>query len=103
MTYMYNGTVSVPQNKLPLFLKTAEALKIKGIVNTGSPDDSAVSDISTSPLVSPGANVSSPGPGTFGLLPAQVQELLNIPLLNQHPAGDLRHAVNSYCENTGCP
>ena len=31
MTYMYHGTVSVPHNKLPLFLKTAEALKIKGM------------------------------------------------------------------------
>ena len=32
---MYHGTVSVPHNKLQTFLKTAEALKIKGIVDTG--------------------------------------------------------------------
>ena len=83
MTYMYNGTVSVPHNKLQLFLKTAEALKIKGIVDTGSSDDSAVSDTSVSPLVSPGNQAPS------SLLPAQVQELLSIPLLHQHPAGDL--------------
>ena len=53
MTYMYNGTVSVPHNKLQTFLKTAEALKIKGIVDTGTSDDSAVSDTSMFPLVSP--------------------------------------------------
>merc|ERR1712197_316958 len=41
---MYNGTVSVPHNKLQTFLKTAEALKIKGIVDTGPCDDSAGSD-----------------------------------------------------------
>ena len=34
MTYMYHGTVSVPQNRLQSFLQTAEALKIKGIVDT---------------------------------------------------------------------
>jgi len=33
MTYMYHGTVSVHHNKLQVFLKTAEALKIKGIVD----------------------------------------------------------------------
>merc|ERR1719187_810726 len=33
MTYMYHGTVSVPHNKLQVFLKSAEALKIKGIVD----------------------------------------------------------------------
>lgn len=86
MTYMYNGTVSVPHNKLQTFLKTAEALKVKGIVDTGASDDSAVSDTSVSPLVSPG-HLSAP---PASLLPAQVQELLSIPLLNhQHPAGDL--------------
>ena len=76
MTYMYHGTVSVPHNKLQLFLKTAEALKIKGIVDTAC--DSA-SD--TSSLLSP---------------PHQVQDLLNIPQplpllppVHQHPAGDL--------------
>ena len=36
MTYMYHGTVSVPQNRLQSFLQTAEALKIKGIVDTSS-------------------------------------------------------------------
>ena len=36
MTYMYHGTVSVPHNKLPLFLKTAEALKIKGMSRLSS-------------------------------------------------------------------
>ena len=81
MTYMYNGTVSVPHNKLQTFLKTAEALKIKGIVDTGTSDDSAVSDTSMSPLVSPG-----PGP----LLPPQVQELLGMShTAHAHPAGDL--------------
>ena len=81
MTYMYNGTVSVPHNKLQTFLKTAEALKIKGIVDTGTSDDSAVSDTSVSPLVSPG-----PGP----LLPPQVQELLGMShSAHAHPAGDL--------------
>ena len=81
MTYMYNGTVSVPHNKLQTFLKTAEALKIKGIVDTGTSDDSAVSDTSVSPLVSPG-----PGP----LLPPQVQELLGMSqTAHAHPAGDL--------------
>ena len=81
MTYMYNGTVSVPHNKLQTFLKTAEALKIKGIVDTGTSDDSAVSDTSVSPLV-------SPGPGS--LLPAQVQELLSLGhSAHAHPAGDL--------------
>ena len=113
MTYMYNGTVSVPHNKLNTFLKTAEALKIKGIVETGTSDDSAVSDTSVSPQVSP-SHLSSPA----SLLPAQVilisdwliqyythlwlvdttfyslligwqvQELLSIPLLNKHPAGN---------------
>ena len=67
MTYMYNGTVSVPHNKLNTFLKTAEALKIKGIVETGTSDDSAVSDTSVSPQVSP-SHLSSPA----SLLPAQV-------------------------------
>ena len=80
MTYMYNGTVSVPHNKLQTFLKTAEALKIKGIVDTGPCDDSAGSDSgSASPAPAP-----APAPA---LLPAQVQELLSVPLL--HPAGDL--------------
>ena len=36
VTYMYHGTVSVPQNRLQSFLQTAEALKIKGIVDTSS-------------------------------------------------------------------
>ena len=86
MTYMYNGTVSVPHNKLQTFLKTAEALKVKGIVDTAASDDSAVSDTSVSPMVSPG-HLSAP---PASLLPAQVQELLSIPLLGgQHPAGDL--------------
>ena len=81
MTYMYNGTVSVPHNKLQTFLKTAEALKIKGIVDTGTSDDSAVSDTSVSPLVSP---------GTGPLLPPQVQELLGMSqTAHAHPAGDL--------------
>lgn len=80
MTYMYHGTVSVPHNKLQLFLKTAEALKIKGIVDTTCDSSS-----DSSSLVSP---------------PHQVQEqLLTIPqpppLLPtvhsavHHPAGDL--------------
>ena len=78
MTYMYNGTVSVPHNKLQTFLKTAEALKIKGIVDTGPCDDSAGSD----------SGSASPAPAPApALLPAQVQELLSVPLL--HPAGDL--------------
>jgi hypothetical protein len=34
VTYMYHGTVSVPHNRLQSFLRTAEALKIKGIVDT---------------------------------------------------------------------
>ena len=39
VTYMYHGTVSVPQNRLQSFLQTAEALKIKGIVDTSSNDE----------------------------------------------------------------
>ena len=81
MTYMYHGTVSVPHNKLQLFLKTAEALKIKGIVDTTCDSGS-----DTSSLLSP--------PHQPGILP--VQELLTIPQplpllppVHQHPAGDL--------------
>ena len=53
MTYMYHGTVSVPHNKLPLFLKTAEALKIKGIVDTTSDSGSDTSSL-LSPSHQPG-------------------------------------------------
>ena len=60
MTYMYNGTVSVPHNKLQTFLKTAEALKVKGIVDTAASDDSAVSDTSVSPMVSPDFLITRP-------------------------------------------
>ena len=93
MTYMYNGTVSVPHNKLQTFLKTAEALKIKGIVDTGSSDDSAVSDTSVSSLVSPS---NSTAPVSLWLANIFVHNVLNIivgqfvaspsPGASQHPA-----------------
>ena len=47
VTYMYHGTVSVPQNRLQSFLQTAEALKIKGIVDTSSNDEN---DLPSEPL-----------------------------------------------------
>ena len=75
MTYMYHGTVSVPHNKLPLFLKTAEALKIKGIVDTTSDSGSE-----TSSLLSP-----SHQPGLLTI----PQPLPLLPPVHQHPAGDL--------------
>merc|ERR1719187_2919000 len=43
VTYVYHGTVSVPQHKLQTFLQTAEALKIKGIVDTSSNNSSTTS------------------------------------------------------------
>jgi len=94
MTYMYHGTVSVPQNKLQMFLNTAEALKIKGIVDTNSPQESATPSECSS-ILSPPHQVpvgASQGP----VVPVQVQDLLTIPqplslvpAVHQHPAGDL--------------
>ena len=78
MTYMYHGTVSVPHNKLPLFLKTAEALKIKGIVDTTCDSGSDSSSSLLSPSHQPGL-LTIPQP-----LPPQLA-----PPGHQHPAGDL--------------
>ena len=50
VTYMYQGTVSVPQNRLQSFLQTAEALKIKGIVDTGTDPPTLPSTTSSPPL-----------------------------------------------------
>jgi len=71
VTYMYHGTVSVPQNRLQSFLQTAEALKIKGIVDTSSNDEN---DHPSEPLSRlPPVPVLARAP--------------SLPL--QHPAGDL--------------
>eukprot|EP00092_Neocalanus_flemingeri_P094534 GFUD01120223.1.p1 GENE.GFUD01120223.1~~GFUD01120223.1.p1 ORF type:complete len:487 (+),score=111.09 GFUD01120223.1:215-1675(+) len=103
MTYMYHGTVSVPQNKLQMFLKTAEALKIKGIVDTNSSQESATPSECSSILSSPHqVPVGAPqGP----VLPVQVQELLTIPQplpllppVQQHPAGDLTLLASAAAE-----
>lgn len=61
MTYMYHGTVSVPHNKLQVFLKSAEALKIKGIVdcfkNSDSPSESIHNqNIETVPICGSGSS-----------------------------------------------
>lgn len=94
MTYMYHGTVSVPQNKLQMFLKTAEALKIKGIVDTNSPQESATPSECSSILSPPHLVPVGASQGT--IVPVQVQDLLTIPQplslippVQQHPAGDL--------------
>ena len=76
MTYMYHGTVSVPHNKLQTFLKTAEALKIKGIVDTsGMEGRQGAGQDQTSP--------APPGPVS------QVGELVTAGPAPVHPAGDL--------------
>jgi len=89
MTYMYHGTVSVPQNKLQMFLNTAEALKIKGIVDTSSPQESATPSECSS-ILSPPHQVPV-GAAQGPVVPVQVQDLLTIPqpLSLQPPAGDL--------------
>jgi len=69
VTYMYHGTVSVPQNRLQSFLQTAEALKIKGIVDTSSDSELPAEPLTRLPPVPVLARAPS------------------LPL--QHPAGDL--------------
>jgi len=69
VTYMYHGTVSVPQNRLQSFLQTAEALKIKGIVDTSSESELPAEPLTRLPPVPVLARAPS------------------LPL--QHPAGDL--------------
>ena len=59
VTYMYHGTVSVPQHRLQSFLQTAEALKIKGIVDTSSD--------SPAPLAPPPRPPTLTGPGLAAL------------------------------------
>lgn len=94
MTYMYHGTVSVPQNKLQMFLNTAEALKIKGIVDTSSSQESATPSECSS-ILSPPHQVPV-GAAQGPVVPVHVQDLLTIPQplsllppVQQHPAGDL--------------
>jgi len=70
VTYMYHGTVSVPQNRLQSFLQTAEALKIKGIVDTSSESELPAEPLTRLPPVPVLARAPS--------LPLQ-----------HHPAGDL--------------
>lgn len=94
MTYMYNGTVSVPHNKLQVFLKTAEALKIKGIVDTDSEKDIG-NEGSRNPSGSDSSLLLSP--------PAQqvvplVQDLAPTAPL-QHPAGDLSLLASAAAES----
>lgn len=78
VTYMYHGTVSVPQHRLQSFLKTAEALKIKGIVDTSSSQSSSSVTMPSSPRSLPTA--ASTLAQTHVTLSQTVQE---------HPAGDL--------------
>lgn len=103
MTYMYHGTVSVPQNKLQMFLKTAEALKIKGIVDTNSSQDSSAASECSS-IMSPPHQVPI-GASQAPVLPVQVQDLLTIPQplplippVQQHPAGDLTLLASAAAE-----
>ena len=73
---MYHGTVSVPHNKLQTFLKTAEALQIKGIVDTGGMEGRQwAGQDQTSP--------APPGPVS------QVGELVTAGPAPVHLAGDL--------------
>ena len=73
---MYHGTVSVPHNKLQTFLKTAVALKIKGIVDTGGMEGRQwAGQDQTSP--------APPGPVS------QVGELVTAGPAPVHLAGDL--------------
>jgi len=119
MTYMYNGTVSVPQNKLQVFLKTAEALKIKGIVDTESekereeqssrnPSGSDPGSVHLSPV--PGQQVvplTQPEPVLLPLPPLQ-QHVPGVPAaaapisgnMQHHPAGDLSLLASAAVESS---
>ena len=77
-----------------MFLKTAEALKIKGIVDTNSSQESATPSECSSILSPPHLVPVGASQGT--IVPVQVQDLLTIPQplsltppMQQHPAGDL--------------
>ena len=86
-----------------MFLKTAEALKIKGIVDTNSSQESATPSECSS-ILSPPHQVpvgASQGP----IIPVQVQELLTIPQplplippVQHHPAGDLTLLASAAAE-----
>ncbi|XP_023346068.1 broad-complex core protein isoforms 1/2/3/4/5 [Eurytemora carolleeae] len=85
MTYMYHGTVSVPHTSLQIFLKTAEALKIKGIVDcfqtSETLDEVMTPEVQVPSLHLPGP-LLHPSPG---------------PLL--HPAGDLSLLASAATES----
>ena len=77
-----------------MFLNTAEALKIKGIVDTSSSQESATPSECSS-ILSPPHQVPV-GAAQVPVVPVQVQDLLTIPQplpllppVQQHPAGDL--------------
>jgi len=97
MTYMYHGTVSVPHHKLQMFLKTADALRIKGIVDCFAENrDSAAANTQESE----GLVCVEDGAEPQGDLP-----LLQHPLHPmQHPAGDLSLLASAATElDTAAP
>jgi len=87
MTYIYHGNVSVPHNKLQEFLRSAEAFKIKGIVDALNPHQSKVK---TELKTEPNGNLFQPE----GLIQEDEEKPLAVPSNNSisnnnHINGDL--------------